>query len=378
MRKINVLHIIEQLPLGGAENLLLVLAKNIDQEKFNLIFWCLNNEGYIADKLKEEGFKVVCFGNYRLRYFYKKLLDMIRLINSDEIDIVHTHLIVANQWGRIAALLSNHARICKTEHGSLLDVSIPGYLKRKIYFIIERLLDGFTDRIVYVSKAHLRDLTKGNHNSHKHIVIHNGFDDRRFSIDKPKDSLRQQYGFSENVIIIGIVGSLFNYKGHEYLFKAAVLVKRMYPNIKLLIIGKGPEEGRLRKLALSIKIDTVFMSDRWDVPQLLKAMDIYVQPSIKESFGIGIVEAMYSGLPVVATKTGGIPEVVQGEGTGILVPPRNSEALSEALLNLIGNPEMANRMGERGRKIAASKFSGRRYAKEMEKLYVSLLSGFHS
>jgi len=118
--------------------------------------------------------------------------------------------------------------------------------------------------------------------------------------------------------------------------------------------------------------------DRWDVPQLLKAMDIYVQPSIKESFGIGIVEAMYSGLPVVATKTGGIPEVVQGEGTGILVPPRNSEALSEALLNLIGNPEMANRMGERGRKIAASKFSGRRYAKEMEKLYVSLLSGFHS
>jgi len=375
MHKINVLHIIEQLPIGGgAENLLWVLARNIDRNKFNLVFCCLKVEGYIAHRLKEEGFKVVCFGNYRLRHFYKKIIDIIRLIRIEQVDIVHTHLLMANIWGRIFGLLSKQPKICKSEHATYLEFWKNGILKnRTSYLILDKLLDRFTDRIIYVSKVQRDIVNNGKYNPLKHVVIYNAFDKEHYSTEKTKENIRDFYGFSDKDIVIGTVGRLVSSKGHENLFKAVNGNKKDYSGIKIMVIGQGPEKSKLRELAHKFGLDTLFLSDRYDVPELMKAMDIYVQPSFHEAFGITIAEAMYSGLPVIATNVGGIPEVVKDDETGILVPPRDSKALSEAILTLIDNPEMAKSMGEKGREVAACKFTGERYARDMEKLYTSLI-----
>lgn len=363
---------IEELPFGGAENLLLTLARNIDRSRFNLIFCCLVNGGDIADKLIDEGFKVICLGSYRMRYIYKKIQDIRRLIKAERIDIVQTHLITANLLGRMSALMSG-AIICKTEHAILPDLWRDPTFKNKAYLITDKLLNRLTDCIIYVSEAQRGIIQSDGHKLPKHIVIHNGFDEKHFTINKTRESIREFYGFSENDIIIGIVGRLVQQKGHEYLFEAVKKVKEKYSGVKLLVVGTGPEEFRLKELAQDLKLNVLFLSGRDDVPELMRSMDIYVQPSRCEPFGISILEAMYSGLPVVATDRGGIPEFVQDGETGILLSSQNPQVISDAILGLIENRALAKSMSTRGREVVMSRFSGQRFAKRMEKLYLSLL-----
>lgn len=369
------MHIIEQLPLGGgAENLLLTLARNIDRSRFNLIFCCLRKGGNVADRLVEEGFEVVWLENYRMRYFYKKIRDIIRVINSENIDIVQTHLIEANLWGRISALLSRKPLICKTEHAILPLLLKNGSFRQKGYLMVNKILDMFSDRIIYVSEGQRKIINKGKCNPYKQIVIHNGVDEKRFSINKTKKYIQNIYGFSDKDIVIGSVGRLVPHKGHSYIFNAVKEVRNKHENVKILIVGHGPEEERLKELGRALELDPIiFSGERDDIPELMRSMDIYVHPAFHEAFGITIVEAMFSELPVIATNSGGIPEVVIDGETGILVPPKDSNPIKNALLKLIENPTLAKSMGEKGREVAASKFSGKRYARDMEKLYTSLI-----
>ena len=376
-RKINVLHIIERLPLGGAENLLLVLARNIDRSRFNLSFCCLRDGGYIADRLKEEGFRVVCLQNYRMRHFHKKIIDIVRLIKAEDIDIVQTHLLEGNLWGRIGAHLSHKPLVCKTEHAVLAGSWTNGALSNKAYLITDRMQDTFSDCIIYVSEFQRRLVNMvrySNPSIHsKHIVIHNAFDEQRFTVKRTRESTRGLLGFSDNDIVIGTVGRLVRHKGHDFLFEAVKEVRKRHSRVKMLVVGSGPEEVRLKDLAHASGVDTLFLYDRDDVPELMKSMDIFVQPSLREAFGITIAEAMYSGLPVVATNVGGIPEVVTDGETGILIPPIDSEAIAKALIYLIENPHIAKEMGRKGKEVVQSKFTGEIYATKLEKLYISLL-----
>jgi glycosyltransferase involved in cell wall biosynthesis len=236
-------------------------------------------------------------------------------------------------------------------------------------------LNRFTDCIIYVSEAQRKIIQSGGHALPKHIVIHNGFDEKHFTVNKTGESIRKFYGFSEDDIIIGIVGRLVRQKGHEYLFEAVQKVKEKYSGVKLLVVGAGPEEFRLKELARNLQLSVVFLSGRDDVPELMRAMDIYVQPSHCEPFGISILEAMFSELPVVATDRGGIPELVQDEETGILLPSQDPQGISDAILRLIEDRTLAKRMGTRGREVVKTQFSGRRFAKSMEKLYTSFIEG---
>ncbi|MFQ5786541.1 MAG: glycosyltransferase, partial [Thermodesulfobacteriota bacterium] len=347
---------------------------NIDRSRFNLTFCCLREGGYIADRLNDEGFKVVCLENYRVRHFYKKLIDITGLIKSENIDIVQTHLIEANLWGRVGACLSRKPGVCKTEHAILRDIWRSRTLKERAYFFSDRVLDRFSDRIIYVSEAVKRLVNKGRRNNPiKHVVIHNAFDEKLFTVKRDRDSIRNQYDFSDKDFVVGIVARLVAHKGHEYLFEAVKEVKKRHREIKILVVGSGPEKSRLEKLARMSCLDVIFLSDRDDVPDLMKSMDVFVLPSIREPFGITVIEAMYSGLPVIGTDSGGIAEIIEDGNTGILVPPADPQALTNGILTLIEDPLLTTSIAERGRKIATSRFGGRRYAEDMEKLYVSLI-----
>lgn len=379
MRKINLLHIIGQLPLGGAENLLLTLARNIDRDKFNLIIVCLNDEGYIAERIKEEGFNVICMG--QSRNTHEKLFRLMKLIKFEKIDIVHTHLYQADFWGRLISFFMK-VIVCRTEHGNIDSFkNKPFYCRASEYLGINKILDNISHAVIYISEAQKKDFSKIR-NTNGRPIVYNAFDERGFFESKNKEYVRAYEGFSPNDILIGAVSRLTVHKGHEFLFRAMKEVTKKQKHIcaKLLVIGSGDEEHNLKELAykLNLEKNILFFGVRKNIPDLMKAMDIFVHPSLFEPFGITIVEAMYSGLPVVATNVGGIPEIVKDGETGLLVSPRDYGALADALLRLIEDPAMARSMGENGRAEALLRFSGRRYAGDLERLYFSLIEGRRS
>ena len=176
--------------------------------------------------------------------------------------------------------------------------------------------------------------------------------------------------------VIGYVGSLSKVKGPVYLLEAFKKILHFYPTAKLLVVGDGPLKTMLKTVSAEkgISDSVLFMGFRRDVPQILKAMDVFVLSSVDEAFGISLIEAMYMGLPCVATNVGGIPEVVKNGSTGILVAPANSEALAKAIKELLDKPELAERYGAAGKKRVWENFTADKYIDKLENLYDELLA----
>jgi len=170
-------------------------------------------------------------------------------------------------------------------------------------------------------------------------------------------------------------------KGYKYLIKAIPQVIKEFPQMKLLIIGGGgvPSETTEEEIKRLVKILGLtnyvhFLGWRKDIGEILSICDLFVLPSLWEGFGLSNVEAMAAGIPVVATNVDAIPEVVSDGETGILVPPKNSGALANAILSLLKDPEKMRKMGQAGKKRAFTFFSAERMVKDYEKLYLSIFS----
>jgi glycosyltransferase involved in cell wall biosynthesis len=174
------------------------------------------------------------------------------------------------------------------------------------------------------------------------------------------------------------VSNFYPYKGHEDLVEAIPRVVRDHPDTLFLLVGRDSgtlERNRQRVGQLGMDRQVRFLGDRTDVMDLVRGSDLFVHPSREEGFSNAILEAMAGGLPVVACDVGGNPEAVKDGETGLLVPPRNPEKLSAAILDLLADGEKRKRMGATGRKRATEEFSFDRMVKEMEALYDSVLEG---
>jgi len=175
--------------------------------------------------------------------------------------------------------------------------------------------------------------------------------------------------------VIGTVGRLVPQKGHRYLIDAMPMILKAVPKARLLIVGRGGLQAQLEEqvsgLALSRHVRLA--GRRRDIPRLLAAMDVFAFPSLWEGFGIALLEAMTMELPVVASDVDGIPEVVQDRITGILVPPRSSVPLAEALIALLNRQALARAMGKRGKERVLAHFTIDQYWRKLDELYQSLL-----
>jgi len=194
--------------------------------------------------------------------------------------------------------------------------------------------------------------------------------------DDSRNESRRSLGFESDAIVIAVVASLTANKGHDILFAAFQGVFRGRPSTRLLIIGDGPLREQLETAVRQLSIDqaVVFTGIRQDIFRLLQTADIFVLPSRdREGLGIAIIEAMATGLPVVGTDLGGIPEVIEDGENGFLVSPGNSGQLAEALKKLIDDREMRKDMGYRGRKRFEEKFTLQRMIRQIEELYDYLL-----
>ena len=207
------------------------------------------------------------------------------------------------------------------------------------------------------------------------VTIHNGIDPDAYDLLGDGAAARGRLGLSPTTTVLLIVGRLVPLKGHRYLLSALAGLRRARRDVVLLVVGDGPLRDSLRRSveALDLKDATRFLGGRQGlVEETLGAADIVVVPSLSEGFGLVALEAMAAGRPCVASRTGGLPEIVADDDSGILVPPGDVNALTAALDRLVSNPGLRATMGRRGRALVEERFDIR--VRQIIRMYDDILA----
>ena len=329
----NVLYIIGTLQLGGAENQVVTLAPALCNERYTIHVCCLRREGVQADALRARGIQVVPL-NMRLRYWPMAVFRLYRLIKRLDVQIVHTHLYDAGIWGRMTARAAGVPVILTTEHGMTL-------WKRRRHLLLERSVNRFTDKMIAVSEdIRQRRIHDEGVSPEKIITIPNAVDIKRFSRMNSREQVRAELGIDTLAPVIGTVARLVAAKRLDYLLEAARIVCETVPQVRFLIVGDGPFREELEGQALQLNLAPKyvrFLGSRQDIPELLSAFDIFVLSSEREGLPVALLEAMAATKPVVATRVGGTPQVIQDGYNGLLTSVHDPAGLAKAILMLIND-----------------------------------------
>jgi glycosyltransferase involved in cell wall biosynthesis len=227
-----------------------------------------------------------------------------------------------------------------------------------------RRMMSWADRIVAVSEAiRTQFVALAPDAQQKMTVIYNGVDTERFAPRRASQETRRALGLAQDARVVGAVSRLSPEKGIEFFIAAANALARDAIDVRFLIVGDGPERARLEKIANGA---VIFLGQRDEIPELLHAMDVFVLPSLAEGFGMAAAEAMACGLPVIASDVGGLREIVAPNETGILVPPREANALANAILELLHDENKRRAFGERGRARVEQNFTLAHQAQQLQ------------
>ena len=385
MRKRTILYLITQSELGGAQKYVFDLAQGLRNE-YNIQVGAgeQGENGEIALQLKKLGIPIYVVPHLKRAISpfndLMALLEIITLIKKIKPDVIHLNSskisIIGSMSAAICSMLRVPCYVIYTAHGWVFNEPMSP-LKKICYKYAEKFTAVFKDKIICVSEYDRQVALKEKiAPEHKLITIHNGIAavDLLTKEEARKELLgsRQQVAGSE-CIIIGTIGNLYRTKGFEYLLEAANILKKSLPAACCLlpILGQGPERQNLEKLIKKYQLeDRILLAGRIDdAKELLPAFDIYVCSSVKEGLSYTIIEAMQAGLPIVATCVGGNPELIKNEKTGLLVEAKNPKILAEAILKLINNKALAQRLGQEANKKAREEFMLSKMINKTKTLY---------
>ena len=365
-RPLKVLHLITGLSSGGVENMLYKVVTRYDRERFKPVVCCIKSGGAVAESLKAEGIGVIMMNRMRGHGFdWRAVLEIQRMLKQVSVDVLRTHQYHANLYGRIAGRLAGVPVIIPSFHNLYRSPDKPKMHRR----LINRFLASWSDRLVAVSDAVADDIVRYDGIRRERIrVIHNGIviEDFRPSIKKAK--AREVFGLPEKRWIVGSVGRLTPQKGHEFMIKAVKGLKE----VALAIAGDGPLRRRLKEVAHKEGVECYLLGtlDQKKIPLFLKALDIFCFPSLWEGMPSALLEAMASGLPVIATRISSNMEIVGN--AGILVDTRAPEEIRDSIERLMGSEEMRKNYAEQASK-EAERFSIENTVREYENLYLEVL-----
>lgn len=304
------------------------------------------------------------------------LITLLWHIRRERADVVHTHTSKAGILGRLAARLAGVPHIVHTPHGHVFNGHF-GRFAAGLFLALERFFAGFTEKTVALTAGEKRDYVDlGVVKAADVAVIPSGVDLGEFAGECSDASAQKlAVGLDPQRRQVGFVGWLLPIKGPTYLLNAMGAVWREHPDAELVFVGKGDQEQALRaQAAFSGCSDRVkFLGWREDISRLMPLFDVFVLPSLNEGMGRVLVEAMAAGRPIVASRVGGIPDLVRHGENGLLVPPRDDEALAAGISLLLSNRRLAERMAQRGR-IRCYEFSLSAMVSALDELYRGILA----
>lgn len=372
--KINLMYLIRP-AAGGMKEHLVSLLKNMDRQKYRIYLACPWDPAFNQEVAHLE----VTIVNVDLAGEFKPLADlkaswqMVKYLRQFKIDILHIHSSKAGLVGRLAAIVARTPAVVFTVHNFIL-YDYMSKTKKKIFATVEALLARCTDQIIAVSRALAKGLVEDEGiPDDKIAAIYNGIDLEPFDAPIHKAKVLEALGLDPQKPVVGTVARLAPQKGIKYLLAAAQIVQAQLPQVQFLIVGDGPLLSELQSQQAKLGLTgVVFAGYLDDIAPVMKALDIFVLPSVTEGLGLTILEAMAAEKPVIATAVGGIPEVVTEE-TGILVPAADVAELGRALIRLLQDAGLQADMGAQGKQRVREQFSLDYMLTETEKVYEQVL-----
>ena len=373
MAKYKILCTLNQARVAGTEKHLLIILKNLNRDLFEPAVLCFS-DGPLIELLREQGIKA--WALQRERFLdYSTAKKTYRLIKENKFDLLHSH---CGQFACIIAKLAGVPYLIETRHGLYLNFD----QLDKVNFLrslINKNKAKFVDMTITVNKIDKKILSeKFGAPENKIREVANGLDLEEIKSLKIAAQIKDELQIAPGCNIVGTVARFTEQKGLKYFVEAAKLIKEQIPNCKFIIVGDGELKNSLIKFAQNIGIyqEIIFTGYRVDAVSILSIFDIFVLPSLWEGMPYTILEAMALKKPVVATNVFGNSEIVLNGKTGNLVSPRDSFAISKAVIALLKNKDKAKKMGENGFHRIKTDFSGKKMTEKIEHIYLELLNGF--
>jgi glycosyltransferase involved in cell wall biosynthesis len=368
--RIRLLNMLTSFQIGGTERQVANLALGIHASRFDLHLACLRNRGELLRELEQLRVPRPVFDIGRL-YTPGTLWQAIRLvryIRRHLIQIVHTYGFYPNVFAVPAARIAGVSIVVASirDRGDILTP-----MQRWIQKQACRLAD-----CVLVNAEAIREaLIHQGYRPGNIVVIRNGVVASRPAGRQNGAAVRRALGVPASAPLVFVFSRLNTMKGLEYFIEAAAVVAGTFPGVRFLIVGDGGRrqelEAHARRLGLENRV--IFTGFRTDVPELLSEAAISVLPSLSEGLSNSLLESMAAGVPVIAANVGGNSEIIEHEGSGLLVPVRDSVALAAAMGRLLEDPLLAARFAQAGRERVAEVFSMERSLGEVESLYERLV-----
>lgn len=374
-KRFHILYLHDVVQIGGAERSIFYLIKNLDRERF-IPFVAIPSEGPFTEDLKSLGVEIHFIDFPRplgLNIFrkIKTIYKLITLIRSRDIDIIHSNGFRTNLYGGIAGRITRKKVVWHARNLITSEKIDP-----------DRLFIFLPHCLICLTEAIRKRFYRGGIPFKKCVVIHNGVDTEEFNPGISGNPIREEFGIPKDAPLIGITSRIVPVKGHDTFLKAVRIVAKHFPEARFLIAGShlsleySDWEEHIRRFSKEMGLSerVIFTSFRRDLPQILAAMNIYVLASYTEASGRTHLEAMSMAKPIVATRSGGTPEIaVEGE-TAILVKPGDDKAMADVIISLLKDPNKRMVMGRKARERAERFFSIKRKVIETEELYLHLLN----
>lgn len=345
---------------GGAMTHVLDLAEGIAKEEFLPEILFFTNGPAIEEANKR---------NIPVHLILKKGIGLVflyrlyKFLKNNRYDILHTHTINANFFGRIAGKLSNVPTILTTIHSHVID-ELKGLKKPSsgdwLRYRVDLFFSCWAKMIFVVSESIHKRLFDYGIPERKLHVVENGVDINKYRPDvKIKHDIRMELGIDENADVVGIIGRMVPLKNHDIFLKAALEICKIRKDVYFLLVGDGPLNDRLHQdvLKLGLEKRIYFTGWRTDIDRVIQSINVFVLCSEVEGHNIALLEAMACEKPVVGTDVAGIKTIIKHGETGILIPLRDIKALADAVLSLLSDTDKAGAIGRMGMMTVKNKYS---------------------
>lgn len=357
---------------GGGEYFVLKLATALKLRGYTLTVGCRGNN-LLSKKLSEAGIKTVniSFPERGSGDLKKTVKEVRKVIRDEQINIVHSNTGYDRTAGAFAARGTNAVHVTSCHSLEPISHNITHFIRNR-FLTRHFIADGESIKKLIEQKNNIP--------SKKITVIHNGINPEEMSRDSLlRKEIRAEFGLKDNEALIGSVGRLVEFKGYKYLLTAFKIIVEKIPDAKLIIVGDGELMESLKAQARTLKINerVIFTGFRDDLKAVYSAFDMYVNSSIEgggELFPFSVLYAMAQGLPIVAAKVGDIPEMIQDNENGFLVPERSPYKIAEKVLELVNNPDLFITYGKTGRLMLNEKFTLEKMTDKIVNVYINAIN----